>query len=156
MTLTAKNISNDFWVVQFNGKKIGNINVRPTGVELTKGAQVELFEHLEDISNKYPIEFVAVAPAPINTTNQVLEYPTKTPAHNCEFDVPHQLPLYTLEPDSRSKFCAGYYIVNIHQQKWKKVWCPKFITLKRNAYYGPFKTAHEQQHCWSQIVSTSI
>ena len=151
MKLTAKNINDNFWIVQQDGRKIGNITVLPNGVEFSLGSNVEKFAHLEDINKKYPVEFVTVSATQVEPTKDVLGYPTKTTAFNGEFDVQHQLPLYTDEPDSRSKMCAGYYIVNKNEKGWKKVWCPKFITLKRNPYYGPFKTAQEQQQCWDQI-----
>lgn len=151
MKLTAKHITDSFWIVQQDGRKIGNIVVLPSGVKFSQGSQVETFSHLEDINKKYPVEFVSMPTSKIEPTKDVLGYPTKTLAFNSEFDVQHQLPLYTSEEDSRSKLCAGYYIVNKNQKGWSQVWCPKFITLHRNPYYGPFKTREEQQKCWDQI-----
>lgn len=151
MKLTAKNITDNFWIVQQDGRKIGNIVILPSGVEFSQGTKVERFAHLEDVSKKYPVEFVSIPKLTTVPSHEVLGYPTRTAAFNSEFDVQHQLPLYTSEEDSRSKLCAGYYIVNKNQKGWQKVWCPKFITLHRNPYYGPFKTKEEQQECWDQI-----
>jgi len=155
MKLTAKSVTDNFWIVQSDGKKIGNINILPHSVEFCQGNRVEQFAQLEDINKKYPVEFVKIAAPAQQPTREVLGYPTKTVAFNGEFDVQHQLPLYTSEEDSRSKLCAGYYIVNKNNQGWKSVWCPKFITLERNPYYGPFKSADEQQQCWDEIHADS-
>lgn len=155
MKLIVKHITENFWIVQHNGRKIGNITVTPEGVEYKKNNATEKFSALDEFSQKYPVEFVRYAATTSQPTHEVLGYPTKTIAHNSEFNVQYQLPLYTNDTDSRCKLCAGYYIVKNHQNSWSRMWCPKFIRLQRNAYYGPFKTTAEMDQCWSQIHANS-
>jgi hypothetical protein len=150
MKLTAKHINENFWIVQRSGRKIGAITVTATGVEYHRGTVTEKFTALDEFSQKYPVEFVkyAVTKPP---THEVMGYPTRTTAHNSEFNVQHQLPVYTADEQSRCKLCAGHYIVRNNKGQWQRMWCPKFIRLQRCAYYGPFKTLAEVAQCWDQI-----
>jgi hypothetical protein len=141
--LIAKNVNDNFWVVQLNGRKVGNIQVNAQGATLYQGPVMEKFEHLEDIGKKYSVQFVQFPQAASNPDLEVLGYPTRTPAFNAEWDLRLKLPLYTTQAESRSKRCAGYYLVNRHKQGWVKMWCPKLITLQRNEFLGPFQS-HEQ------------
>lgn len=150
MKITAKCVSENFWIMQSNGRKVGNIQVEPSGVTVQQGTQVEHFDRLEDIARKYPVEFVRYVNEHPQVTEEVLGYPTRGMAHNPEWDVQHHLPLYTSESDSRSKRCAGYYMVNKNEQGWKTMWCPKLITLRRNPYEGPFQTKEDLLNYWNQ------
>ena len=150
MKLTAKHINENFWIVQSNGHKIGAITVTPSGVEYHQGKNTEKFSALDEFGQKYPVEFVRYT-IPEPPTHEVLGYPTRTQAHNSEFNVQYQLPLYTAEENSKCKLCAGHYKVKNNQNTWNRMWCPKFIRLQRNAYYGPFKTPAELEQCWAEI-----
>ena len=150
MKLTAKRVSDNFWIMRLNGRKVGNIQVNAEGVTLQQGSSVEYFERLEDIAHKYTVEFVRYPKKNQEPESEVLGYPTRTPAHNPEWDVHLHLPLYTTESDSRSKRCAGYYMINHNEQGWRQMWCPKLITVRRNPYYGPFQTKEALQDYWNQ------
>lgn len=150
MTLTAKNINDSFWILQKNGQKIGNLSVTPDRVVITQEKQQETFDSLDAAIQKYPMEFVVYKTPQSEATMEVLGYPTRSVAYNGEFDVHHQLPLYTELSDSHSKRCAGYYAVNLGHRGWFNVWCPKLLTLKRNIYAGPFATWQEAQDVLEQ------
>ena len=60
------------------------------------------------------------------------------------FDVKRKLPLFTKSGDSKSLYCAGYYVIRF-DKGWVKSFCPKAITLQRYEYQGPFKTSQEMK-----------
>lgn len=136
--LTAKNVTDDFWIVQSNGRKVGNIQIRDTGVEFHNGSQVERFRDLNAVNVNYDIVWQRITTNPPADEHDVFGYPTKVLPHNPEFDVHRRLPLFTTETDSKSKQCAGYYLVNLHKKGWTEMFCPKLITLDRYSYYGPY------------------
>ena len=150
MKLTAKKVSDNFWIMRLNGRKVGNIQVDATGVVVEKEGSVERFARLEDIARKYAVEFVRYERPDPEPTREVLGYPTRTLAHNPEWDLQLHLPLYTTDADSRSKRCAGYYMVNHNDQGWRQMWCPKLITVRRSPHHGPFQTREALDHYWNQ------
>jgi len=149
--LIAKNVTDSFWIVQSDGEKVGNIEIDADGVVMKQGSVTERFARLEDLQRKYPVEFVKYSAAVSPATNDALDYPTRTAAYNAEWDIQLQLPLYTTEPDSRSKRCAGFYIVNQITSGWTRVWCPKLLAIRRNQYMGPFTSLELMQAAWDQL-----
>jgi hypothetical protein len=138
MKLTAKSINDNFWIVQIDGRKIGNITVEPTGVAFHQGNQTRRFQSLKELSDRYPITWQQFPIGNQKSDNDVFGYPVKSQPFNPEFDIQRRLPLYTTETDSKSKRCAGYYLVNLHKKGWCRMFCPKMITLDRYSYYGPY------------------
>jgi hypothetical protein len=136
--LTAKNINDSFWIVQSGGRKIGNITVDSTGVDFQQGNQIRHFGSLQELSDRYPITWQRYPVSNQKPDNDVFGYPTKSEPFNPEFDIHRRLPLYTEESDSKSKRCAGHYLVNLHKKGWSRMFCPKLITLDRYSYYGPY------------------
>ena len=134
--LTAKNVSDTFWIVQHNGRKVGNITVNAQGVVLQTPNGTKQFQKLKDIEHDFDIEWQEITVTKPEKSCDVFGYPTRNPAHNPEFDVHRRLPLFTSDADSKSKMSAGYYLVN--KQGWKRMFCPKLITLDRYSYYGPY------------------
>jgi hypothetical protein len=53
------------------------------------------------------------------------------------YDVRRKLPLFTKSSQSKSLYCAGYYIIKFNKG-WVKSFCPKAITVERYPYQGPF------------------
>ena len=148
MSLTAAKISDTFWIMKSEGRKIGNIEIVPTGAIFSQGAQKEYFASLEEIARKYAVEFVRITHTPEPIGNEVQGYPTKTLAYNPVWDVHMHLPLYTATEESQSKRCAGYYMVEHAVNGWQVMWCPKLITLRRNAYHGPFRDRSSLEQFW--------
>jgi len=149
--LIAKNVTDSFWIVQFDGEKVGNIEIDADGVVMQQGQVTERFARLADLQRKYPVEFVKYSATPTPASTDVLGYLTRTAAYNAEWDMQLQLPLYTTEPDSRSKRCAGFYIVNQISNSWSRVWCPKLLAIRRNQYMGPFTSRELMQAAWDQL-----
>lgn len=154
--LTAKNVTDDFWIVQNNGRKVGNIRIRDSGVEFQNGSRVERFRDLTAVNVNYDIVWQRIISNPPQNESDVFGYPTKTLPHNPEFDVHRQLPLFTSETDSKSKQCAGYYLVNLHKKGWTEMFCPKLITLDRYSYYGPYMDPEHMKARLQAIQNDSL
>jgi hypothetical protein len=77
-------------------------------------------------------------------TFSIYDYPCRTQPFNPVYNIKSRLPLYTKNLKSKSRYCAGYYVIQF-QKGWLKSFCPKLITLERNPYQGPFKTAQEMK-----------
>ena len=82
--------------------------------------------------------------------NEVHGYATSAAPHNSMFDVKRKLPLFTKSSDSKSLYCAGYYVIRF-DKGWVKSFCPKAITLQRYEYQGPFKTEIEMKQVLSNV-----
>ena len=74
--LTAKNVTDDFWIVQRNGRKVGNIRVRNDGVEFHSGSRVERFRDLNAVNVNYDIVWQRVSSLPSADDHDVFGYPT--------------------------------------------------------------------------------
>jgi hypothetical protein len=66
------------------------------------------------------------------------------------YDIQKRLPLFTKSGDSKSLYCAGYYVIRF-DKGWVKSFCPKLITLQRYQYEGPFKTEVEMRQRLSHV-----
>lgn len=154
--LTAKNVTDDFWIVRSNGRKVGNIRFRNDGVEFQNGSRVERFRDLNAVNVLYDIVWQRITSNPPQNEHDVFGYPTKTLPYNPEFDVHRGLPLFTSETDSKSKQCAGYYLVNLHKKGWTQMFCPKLITLDRYSYYGPYMDPEHLQARYQSIQNDPL
>jgi hypothetical protein len=82
----------------------------------------------------------------------VYGYPTSCYPHNPMFNVQKKLPLFTKSRESKSIFCAGYYLIHFNKG-WLKAFCPKLITIERNESRGPFKTKLEMKQAFANVKS---
>jgi hypothetical protein len=145
MTLKAKSIVADkFWIVEENGQKVGTIQSSHLGIVFTKkDSSKERFSNIKLFSDKYNVVFESDKPKKVPETEFfIYEFPCKTQPFNAGYNVTKQLPLYTKRENSISYYCAGWYLVKF-RYGWSKTMNPKFITLQRNEYIGPFKTKLE-------------
>lgn len=137
-------VKNKFWIVESQGCKIATIqtvNEAGGGVVYVHDNCREHFPSIKLLSKQYNIVFAkAEKPAPTSgKTHEVYGFPTTTTPHNQVLDVQRYLPIYTKANNSKSFFCAGYYIIRF-STTWTRAYCPKLITLNRYEYQGPFKT----------------
>jgi hypothetical protein len=145
MTIKAKPIVADkFWIVEENGQKIGTIQSSHLGIVFTKkDSSKERFSTLKLFSDKYNVSFDTEKPKKDKETEFfIYDFPCKTEPFNAGYNVTKQLPLYSKRENSISYYCAGWYLVKF-KYGWSKTMNPKFITLQRNEYIGPFKTKME-------------
>ena len=137
-------VDNQFWILQENDRKIGNIEATNEGFAVKIDNTITSFKTLNMIKQRVNIAFEPVGNKPTKTTAayNVHGYPSGSKAHNPIWDVKHRLPLFTKDNKSKSWFAAGWYKVK-QRKTWDVVQSPKLITLQRYPYHGPFHTREE-------------
>lgn len=153
--LHAKPIINDkFWIVEQAGEKVATLRKNDDNkFVMSNETGVEIYDDKESLTKKFGKEFFIakiVKEADNNLPNEVHGYSTSSEPHNAMFDIRKKLPLFTKSEDSKSLYCAGYYIIKF-DKGWVKSHCPKLITLQRYEYQGPFKTELEMKQRLSNV-----
>ena len=150
MNSTAKVlIPNKEWLLKDGTTKIGSVAKSKKGyIFLKKGKQIG-FKDLAEINAQFGIaifeESIKKSKKEVNEdSHSIYDFPCRTQPFNPVYSVKDRLPLYTKNLKSKSRYCAGYYVIKF-QKGWLKSFCPKLITLERNQYQGPFKTPQEMK-----------
>ena len=136
-------MSDKFWILEEDGKKVGTLQAMDSGYILILDGNKSYVQN-EDLYKKYQIklEKKAIANPNNKVENIVFEYPSATVPYNSVWSCKENLPLYTKKPDSKSLHCAGYYIIKF-DKGWVEAFCPKLVTLHKYPYKGPFKSQIE-------------
>lgn len=146
--LIAKPIlKNKYWIVEEQGEKIATIQaVEEGGFVYVEGVTRQLYPSIKLLTKDHNIVFDADAKKTKQSasTFDAYGFPTSQKPWNVLWDVKHQFPVYTKTSKSKSYYCAGYYIIKFNNG-WVKSYCPKFITLNRYEFQGPFTTKEEMQ-----------
>lgn len=147
MTLEAKTILKDkYWIVENSGERIAIIQaIDEGGYVYASESERKRYPTIKLLSKEHNISFTK-EPAKSKSTvdHEIYGYPTNCKPWNVLYDVKHQFPIYTKTSKSKSYYCAGHYIIRFNNG-WVKSYCPKFITLNRYDFQGPFKTKEEMQ-----------
>lgn len=141
MTVKAKAVlSNKFWILEENGKRIGTISHTDDQYMFTDSSQTKFFENSIELKKflgvdleKCEVTFVS------NQDYDVHGFPTSVEPYNTVYDIKRKLPLFTKSDKSKSLYCAGYYIIKF-DKGWVKSFCPKLITIEKYEFRGPFNT----------------
>jgi hypothetical protein len=145
MTLIAKPvIDKQFWILQQNNEKVGNIEACNGGYQVKINNQVTQFKTIKMAARQVNIIFETPAKRtrPSPTVDHVHGYPVTGRVYSPMWDVQQQLPVYTKTTKSKSWIAAGWYNVR-RGRNWKTVQTPKLIVLQRYPYQGPFYTEQE-------------
>lgn len=140
-------LKNKYWIVEEQGEKIATIQaIEEGGFVYVEGATRQVYPSIKLLSKDHNIVFDADAKKTRQTTTQydAYSFPTSQKPWNVLWDVKHQFPVYTKTSKSKSYYCAGYYIIKFNNG-WVKSYCPKFITLNRYEFQGPFTSKEEMQ-----------
>jgi hypothetical protein len=156
-TIHAKTIiDGKFWIVEENDTKVGILKLNEQQKYVFSSAnEVVTYDNKKKLVEQFGSGFFLKNKSQNITSNtlcQIHEYPTSVHPFNPMFDVKKHLPLFTKSDNSKSIFCAGYYIINFNT-RWVKSFCPKLITLERYRYQGPFKTELEMKHRLSNVTN---
>ena len=138
--LVAKVIADkQFWILQEDDRKVGNIEAWNGGYQVRINNQVKQFKTIKLAASESNIVFAKeqTASKPDNTT--VHGFPVAGRCYNPVWDVVHHLPIYTKTAKSKSWFAAGWYSIK-RGRTWKIIQDPKLIALQRYPYQGPFRT----------------
>lgn len=144
--LIAKTIlKNKYWIVEKEGAKIATIQaIDDGGFVYVQENKREKFSTIKLLSKAYNLVFdnnLRKEKIQFEQHN-VHGYPVSNKPWNVLWDVKHQFPVYTKTSKSKSYYCAGYYIIKFNNG-WVKSYCPKFITLNRYEFQGPFTSKEE-------------
>jgi len=144
MIIAKPVIDKQFWILQKDNQKVGNIEACAGGYQVKINNQITQFKSIKMVARNVNIEFepaVKITKPKINV-DHVHGYPTAGRVYNPMWDVSQHLPVYTKTAKSKSWFAAGWYNVR-KGRHWKMVLAPKLIVLQRYAYQGPYYTQQE-------------
>jgi hypothetical protein len=147
MPLLAKAvIKNKFWIIEDSGTQVATILASPTGVTLVQDGTRENFASLKLLSDRHNIIFDKAKQQKVikDSSFKVYGYPSAFKVYHTLWDVKKKVPVFTKTLNSKSFYCAGYYIIQFNNG-WLKSYCPKLITLNRYPFKGPYKTQEEMQ-----------
>jgi hypothetical protein len=135
---TAQEVIKDkFWIVKNSDGKVGTLRFLSTD-------KYEFFDQrshdtsiISSIEEMFKLTLVAREDS-VNGNSLVNGYP-------CGYDAPipveHDLPLFKKSETSKTLMAAGYYIIQF--KKWLPSFCPKYDTLQKNTFRGPYQTEWE-------------
>jgi hypothetical protein len=140
-------LKNKYWIVESGGNKVATIQAAEDGGFVYVHDQSrERFATIKLLSKAHNVVFDNTSPKKekAQESHDVHGFPVSQKPWNILWDVKHQFPVYTKTSKSKSYYCAGYYIIKFNNG-WVKSYCPKFITLNRYEFQGPFKSKAEMQ-----------
>src|SRR6056300_555295 len=146
-------IDNKFWIVEDSGVKIGTLRKNEDKFVFSNENGVKVFNTKKSITEQFGKDFFVakiIKEADNSQPNEVHGYASSTKPHNSMYDIQKKLPLFTKSSDSKSLYCAGYYVIRF-EKGWVKSFCPKLITLQRYNFKGPFKTDLEMKQVLSRV-----
>jgi hypothetical protein len=147
-------IDNKFWIVEKGGEKFGTLRMNDDNrFVLSNELGIKIYDNKESLTREFGKAFFVVKiikEATDAEPNEVHGYTTSATPHNSMFDIQRKLPLFTKSGDSKSLYCAGYYVIKF-EKGWVKSHCPKLITLQRYEYQGPFKTEIEMKQVLANV-----
>ena len=140
-------INKQYWILQENDRKVGNVEACAGGYQIKINNQViAQFKTIKMVEQRANIRFeppmIVTAPRKKSSTQLVHGYTTAGRAYNPVWDIKMKLPIYTKTSKSKSWFAAGWYQVK-KGRSWAVMQDPKLIVLQRYAYHGPYHTKEE-------------
>lgn len=149
MLIAKPVLDKQFWILQENDRKVGNIEACAGGYQVKIDNKIQTFKTIRMVAQRANIHFESKTRASKSNSHMVHGFPCVGRAYNPVWDVPHQLPLYTKTKKSKSWFAAGWYAIK-RGRAWKVTHDPKLITLQRYPYQGPF---HNDEAAHAQLVT---
>jgi len=142
-------VDGKFWIVEQDGNKIATLHKKENNKFILSSTNGEvMFNKKEDLTKEFGKGFFLTSEkVKVTKTEEVKEchgFPTSCTPFNAMYDVQRKLPLFTKSNQSRSLYCAGYYVIKF-DKGWVKSFCPKAITIERYPFKGPFKTELEMK-----------
>lgn len=147
-------IDNKFWIIEKDGEKIATLRKNEDNrFIMSNQLGVKIYDTKKSLTDQFGKNFFVariVRESIDNKSNEVHGFPAVSNPHNAMYDIRRKLPLFTKSEDSKSLYCAGYYIIKF-DKGWVKSFCPKLITLQRYDFKGPFKTEIEMKQVLSNV-----
>jgi hypothetical protein len=147
-------IPEKFWIVEQAGVKLATLRKNEENRFVMSNIEgVKIYDTAQSLTKEFGKDFFVakiVKEADSAKDNEVQGFATSCAPHNGMYDIRRKLPLFTKSDDSKSLYCAGYYVIKF-EKGWVKSFCPKLITLQRYEYKGPFKTDIEMKQVLSNV-----
>lgn len=147
-------IPEKFWIVEQAGVKLATLRKNEENRFVMSNIEgVKIYDTAQSLTKEFGKDFFVakiVKEADSAKDNEVQGFSTSCAPHNGMYDIRRKLPLFTKSDDSKSLYCAGYYVIKF-EKGWVKSFCPKLITLQRYEYKGPFKTDIEMKQVLSNV-----
>ena len=147
-------IPEKFWIVEQAGVKLATLRKNEENRFVMSNVEgVKIYDTAQSLTKEFGKDFFVakiVKEADSAKDNEVQGFSTSCTPHNGMYDIRRKLPLFTKSDDSKSLYCAGYYVIKF-EKGWVKSFCPKLITLQRYEYKGPFKTDIEMKQVLSNV-----
>lgn len=139
-------VDKQFWILQEDDRKVGNVQACDGGYQVKINNQVTQYKTIHMVAQRVNVQFESLSKVSghSTTTDLVHDYPASGRVYNPMWNVAQQLPVYTKTNKSKSWFAAGWYCVR-KGRTWHTVLAPKLIVLQRYEYCGPFYTKDEAQ-----------
>ena len=142
-------VEGKFWIVEENGTKIATLHKKENNKFVLSSSNGEMmFNKKEELTKQFGKGFFLTSDkVKVTNTEDAKEchgYPTSCKPYNAMYDVKRKLPLFTKSNQSKSLYCAGYYVIKF-DKGWVKSFCPKAITIERYPFKGPFKSELEMK-----------
>ena len=134
---------------QWNDLEISGLAIHPDYLEEEHEEEVENFFGNTDIF-KEQITVSPTEPEAFYIKGHLIDYETPYPLDLSEPNYDPDVPLYTKTPDSDIYYAAGWYCINF-DKCWKHGHGPKYSTLIKYGFRGPFKTEEECKVVLKQI-----
>lgn len=148
MSIVAKAvIDKQFWILQEDNKKVGNVEACAGGYQVKINNQViAQYKSIKMVERNINIHFEAPLKVEKKKTpvHEVHGFPAAGRIYNPMWDVPQKLPIYTKTKKSKSWYAAGWYTVK-KGRAWAAMQDPKLIVLQRYPYQGPYHTKEEAE-----------
>lgn len=145
-------IDNKFWIVEKDGEKFATLRKNEDNkFVLSNAIGVQIYQTKTELTKQFGKDFFIakiIKEADDASPTEVHGFPASHRPYGSMFDIKKKLPLFTKSDDSKSLYCAGYYVIKFNKG-WVKSFCPKLITLQRYEYRGPFKTELEMKQVLS-------
>ena len=153
--LKAKPVLEDkFWIVEDEGQRVATLRKDEFSQFVFQNKDgVKIYNNKKSVTREFGDDFFVakiVKEADNSNPKEVHGFSTSTIPQNAMYDIRQKLPLFTKSKDSKSLYCAGYYVIKF-EKGWVKSFCPKLITLQRYGYKGPFKTDLEMKQVLSNV-----
>ena len=107
-------IPNKEWLVVDSNQKIGGLTKHKKGYIFHKNGKELGFKTLNEVKSQLGIELFEERLKKISaqtTEYSVHDFPCRTQPFNPVYNVKNRLPLYTKNLKSKSRYCAGYYVI---------------------------------------------
>jgi hypothetical protein len=149
-------VDGKFWIVEKDGEKVGTLHKKENNKFMLSAKDGKhFFGKKEELVKAFGKNFFG---SKIKTTvsaedeTDVYGYPTSCKPYNPLYNIQKKLPLFTKSKESKSLYCAGYYIIRFNKG-WVRSFCPKLITIERYENKGPFKTELEMKQVLANVKS---